>query len=114
MTKTAGVADVVHSALSDLRDQIELALIFGSWAKGTGQEGSDVDLLVVGSVSFQDVAVAASRMQTHLGREVNPVVYSADEFREKLTAKHHFVNEIVTGPKMYLIGDDHDLTGLGT
>ena len=36
------------------------------------------------------------------------------EFREKLAAKHHFVSELVASPKLYLIGDDDNLTDLKT
>jgi len=113
MTKTAGVADVVRSALEELRGAIEVAAIFGSWAKGTGQADSDVDLLVIGGANFEDLAIAASRAQERLGREVNPVVYSTAEFREKLAARHDFVSKVASEPKIYLIGDEHDLTRLG-
>ena len=114
MTKTAGVADVLSAALAELRDQIDLALVFGSCAAGTDKAGSDIDLLVVGPASFRDVAVAVARAQEHLNREINSVVYSAAEFRQKLAAKHQLIGEIIAGPKIYLIGNDSDLSRLGT
>jgi predicted nucleotidyltransferase len=45
--KTFGIADPLRDALKPLRDLIELALVYGSVAKGDDRGGSDIDLLVV-------------------------------------------------------------------
>lgn len=50
--KTSGVADVLRSALAPLSAQIELALVFGSVARGEETARSDVDVLVVGQVAL--------------------------------------------------------------
>jgi hypothetical protein len=46
--KTAALADVLRDLLAPLEDKIELALVFGSVARGTTRATSDIDLLVVG------------------------------------------------------------------
>jgi hypothetical protein len=56
---------------------------------------SDVDLLVIGEVPFGDVVSALAAAQSSLGREINPVVYSAKEFRSKLRARHHFLTTVM-------------------
>ena len=53
---------------------------------------SDVDLIIIGDVSFTDVVSALSESESKLGREVNPAVYGPQEFRKKLAAKNHFLN----------------------
>ena len=113
LVKTAGVADVLRSALSTHSDRIQVALLYGSVAAGTDRATSDIDLLVVGKVSFGDVAEAVSTAQERLQREVNPSVYSPEEFRKKLLAGHHFVKQVFQGSKVFLIGSEHELKRLG-
>ena len=81
LLKTAGLADVLRTALAPLADQIEVALVFGSMVQGKERPESDIDVLVVGRVSFADVVAAIGPAQEQIGREVNPSVYPPDEFR---------------------------------
>jgi uncharacterized protein len=112
LMKTAGVADVLRTALAPLAEQIEIAFLFGSIAQGKERQGSDIDLLVVGNVGFSDVAAVMGPAQEQLRREVNPTVYPADEFRAKLAARHHFLKTVVAGSKVFLVGDEHGLERL--
>ncbi len=112
--KTAGVGDVLREALAPLAARIEVAFIHGSMARGTQQSVSDVDVIIIGSVSFGDIVAAISPTQNVIGREVNPTVYPVAEFRAKLRAKQHFVTAVVKSPKIFLVGDDHELERLGT
>lgn len=49
--KTFGLADVLRQALLPVADQLKLALIYGSIAKGREHAGSDVDLLLISDLS---------------------------------------------------------------
>src|SRR4030067_604317 len=55
IAKTAGVADVLRAALAPAKDRIKVAFIFGSIANGTERRRSDIDVIVVGRVSFEEV-----------------------------------------------------------
>ena len=112
IVKTAGVADVLRSALTPLTGRIAAAFIYGSVAKGAERRGSDVDVMVLGDVSFAEVTDALGRAQETIGREVNPSVYPASEFRAKLAARHHFLNNVLKGEKLFLIGDERELARL--
>lgn len=107
LRKTTGAAEVVAQALAPLRPA--LALIFGSVARGTESGGSDVDVLVVTEQGFGDVARALYAAQTELGREINPVVYSPQELHDHVAAQDAFVLNVLAGPHILLIGDEHDL-----
>jgi len=48
LRKTSGLADVIADALEPLTEHIEVALIFGSVARGSETRGSDVDVLIIG------------------------------------------------------------------
>jgi uncharacterized protein len=109
MLKTAGLADVLRAALAQLRDRIEIALIFGSTSRGRQNAESDVDLLVVGNVSFLEIVAALAEAQTKISREINPVVYSREEFSAKLHGKHPFLQNVLQGEKIFLMGDERGL-----
>ena len=111
--KTFGVAQVLRSGLAALTGKIQLAFIYGSMASGGETTGSDVDVMVVGErVSMQDVVPALAAAQRDLGREVNPSVYRTGEFCRKLAQGQHFLSRVVSGPILFLIGDENELRGL--
>jgi hypothetical protein len=55
---------------------------------------------------------AVGKTQDKLGREVNPSVYPVDEFKSKVASKHHFLTSVLAEPKIFVIGDEHELEGL--
>ena len=113
VVKTAGAVDVLREALAPMAGRIKVAFIFGSVARFRQRNGSDVDLMVVGEVSFGDVVTALAIAQETLGREINPTVYSTAEFRSKLRARHHFLSGVLKNEKVFVVGDEHELARLG-
>ncbi|MBI3615621.1 MAG: nucleotidyltransferase domain-containing protein [Candidatus Omnitrophica bacterium] len=113
LIKTAGAAHVLQAALAGFSDRIQIALLYGSLASGKDRANSDIDLLVIGKVSFGEIAEAFSAAQEKLRREINPSVYSSEEFRKKLLAGHHFLKQISEDPKIFLIGSERELKRLG-
>jgi predicted nucleotidyltransferase len=112
LRKTSGLADVVAEALASLSDDINVAFIFGSVARGAESAGSDVDILIIGSVDFGAVVDALHPAQQQLTREINPKVFSVREWNAKLKEKSAFVMDVLTKPKIFLIGDEHELAEL--
>lgn len=109
LRKTSGLVDVLREALAPVAEKLHVALIFGSVAKGTEQAGSDVDVLVVGDVGFAEVVRLLHPAQSTLGRETNPKVYGANEWQARLQAGDPFAHDVLAKPKIFLIGNDHDL-----
>jgi len=112
IVKTVGVADVLRSALLPLAERITVAFIFGSMARGTVTEASDVDVMIIGEVSFGQVVSALHPIEDELGREVNPSVYPAEEFAQRLRAGAHFLTSVVRGDMVFLIGGKDELDRL--
>jgi predicted nucleotidyltransferase len=111
--KTFGIAQVLQGGLRSVSGKIQLAFIYGSTAVGRETTASDIDLMVVGeSVSTHDVVEALAEAQRDLGREVNPSVYGTQEFYRKLAEGQHFLSSVAAGPKIFLIGDENELTRL--
>ncbi len=96
-------------------DGILVAFIFGSLAKGDYRAESDVDVMVIGPIAGIDISRRTSRlMDSHVGREINCVHYTPDEFRARLRARNHFVMRVLEGPKLYLVGNEEELGRLVT
>jgi predicted nucleotidyltransferase len=111
--KTFGVAQVLENGLAPLNGKAQLAFLYGSMASGSETAGSDVDVMVVGErVSMDEVLSALAGAQRDLGREVNPSVYRTGEFCRKLAQGQHFLSGVVSGPKIFLIGDENELARL--
>jgi len=110
--KTVGVGAALQAALRPLGDRIDVALIYGSIARSEEHRDSDVDVLVVGKVTFAELVSLLSEAEKTVGREINPTVYPPSEFRSKLAAGHHFLNSILRGPMFFLIGDKRELARL--
>jgi uncharacterized protein len=110
--KTVGVADVLRAALAPLAERIDVAFIYGSIARGGERKGSDVDILIVGNVTFAEIVSTLSRAQETLRREINPTVYPRAEFLTKVRAGHHFISTVLHDDKIFLIGDQDRLREL--
>ena len=110
--KTVGLADLLRRALGPLSEKMNAAFIYGSFARGRERADSDVDLMIIGQVSFAQVSKALDAVQERLGREVNPTVYSVAEFKTKLASGHPFLNAVIAAEKIFLIGDEDELAGL--
>jgi predicted nucleotidyltransferase len=110
--KTHGAAAVVREAILPLAEDIKVALIFGSTARGTQSAGSDIDLLVVGKGDFAALLQALYPAQESLRREVNPVFYSPEEFHERTQRGESFLRDVLGKPMVYVIGDKDDLAEL--
>jgi len=109
VTKTVGAGAVVATALRDLAVRIRLAFIFGSVARGDEHSESDLDLLVVGDVSFSELVEALTDAESTLRREIHPSLFSEDEFRNRLASKDHFLESVLREEKVFVIGVEDEL-----
>ena len=103
------VPEVLRVALAHV-DGIQAAFVFGSYARGTSTPESDVDVFVVGDevprAALTEHTMEASML---LDREINPLLYSSTDLAERTRSGSRFVNEVLRGPKRWIIGDDRQL-----
>lgn len=111
--KTFGVADVIREALAPVSGGIKAAFIFGSVARSSDDRKSDIDVMIIGDVTFDEVVSALSPAENTLGREINSVVYPVAEFSKKVNKDHYFVKNVLGKEKIFLIGDEDELARLG-
>lgn len=109
LRKTSGVADILVDALAPLKDDIDVAMVFGSIASGKATSDSDIDLLIVGKVSFTDAVKALHPAQEVLGREINPKLYSVKEWQAAKKENSVFIRDVMEKPVIKITGDIDDL-----
>lgn len=109
--KTFGLADTLRIALSPLAPQIRAAFVYGSIAKSQDTATSDVDLMIVSDgLTYADIFSALEQASIDLGRTVNPTVYTGLDFDRRVREGQSFVTRLMKQPKLWLIGDERDLT----
>lgn len=101
--RSEGFVGVVREALGD--EGIEFAFIFGSMAAGTAGAESDVDLLVVGELGLRETVRRLHGVPDQIGREINPVVWTEDEYLRRLHEDDHFLAEVLKGPRITITGE---------
>ncbi|MHB8624533.1 MAG: nucleotidyltransferase domain-containing protein [Sulfuricaulis sp.] len=113
LKKTTGVVDVLREGLAPLGDKISIAFVYGSVASGAERRSSDIDVMIVGSASFEEVVGTLYSSQKELRREINPHVYSVAEYKKKTKQKDSFLARVLEEPKLFILGKEHDLRKLG-
>ncbi|HZC41810.1 MAG TPA: winged helix-turn-helix domain-containing protein [Streptosporangiaceae bacterium] len=103
-----GPLQVVGEEFASL-EGADVVLIFGSWAarylERPGRTPNDLDVLVVGRPSRDDVYDAADRAKQRLGIPVNPVVRTPETWRQ---ASDPLVRQIKSGPFVEVLMPDDD------
>ena len=106
--KTVGLKQPLVDALEPIKKKIDIAFIYGSVAKENDTSGSDIDLMIVSDVlALKDVFVALASLESQLGRQVNPTLYSRKEFSDKRKLKKGFLVKVLDAPVIELIGSIH-------
>ena len=113
INKTIGIFGILGSALRPLSKQIVAAFVYGSVARKQETAQSDVDLMVVGKVTLDEVLSRLSTVEKGIGRSINPTVYSVAEFKSKFASGNHFLTSVLKGQKVFLLGDEDELRKMG-
>lgn len=84
---------------------VQVALVFGSVARGTAGAASDLDVLVLGTASELKVNAALKPAGRALGRAVHATACTIDSFKNQLRGGESFALGILQGPRVALIGE---------
>lgn len=106
LLKTVAFGDVLRKVFKERQGDIKLAFIYGSYAQHTENILSDIDLLVIGSISPRQLSETLRQPKSELHREINSVIYSVKEFKNKIDNQNHFLMNILKSKKIYLVGND--------
>lgn len=111
--KTVGLTALLGDALKEA-ENITLAFIYGSYAADQENTASDIDLLVVGTISSRTLHTTLQEAEKLTHREINYTLFSPEEFRTRAQTGNGFLRNVLTAPKLFLIGDEDALRALVT
>ncbi|MEM7054144.1 MAG: nucleotidyltransferase domain-containing protein [Pseudomonadota bacterium] len=88
----------IAKALEPVQDQIEIALLYGSVAKGTDRADSDIDLLLVSdTLMLEEVFEHLQPAERELGRTIHPTLYTSAEYAQRKQQTSGFVPAVLAG-----------------
>jgi predicted nucleotidyltransferase len=108
LAKTIGIFELLKTALTPLSDRIDFAFVYGSVARSEDKAASDIDLMVIGDVSLDEILDAVGALEKYLRRPVNATIYSLQDLKEKLGSGNHFLRSLEKSKKVFLIGGENE------
>ncbi|WP_263385999.1 nucleotidyltransferase domain-containing protein [Granulicella arctica] len=108
LAKTTGVFHMLREALTPFTENVEFAFVYGSFARGEENSRSDIDLMVIGEITLDDLLDKTSPLEHKLSRPINPTVFAREELRAKLHKGNHFLTAIQNAPLIFLIGNENE------
>ena len=96
------ISDFIQSLLKGLR--VDAVVLYGSYARGTPHEWSDIDLAVI-SPDFEGVPIwkrqeMIAHLTVHRYHDIAPIGYPSSEYHNP--GRHSFLREIIrTGRVVY-------------
>lgn len=105
--KTIGIEGRLKEIVKKYQD-IRFAFIYGSFARGKEKALSDIDLIVIGGIDFKGIKTCIYEYQSKIGREINSIIYSPEEFLSKFKAENHFIHTVIKEPKIFLKGTEDE------
>jgi predicted nucleotidyltransferase len=87
MMKSEEIKEILNKVRENLaekfRDNLKCLILYGSWAKGTARENSDIDLLAIFDRLEPEVRKAIHKMVWDADRDITIEAASLDDFREE-------------------------------
>ena len=100
VNKTTGIFGVLRSSSAPPFKQIVVAFVYGSVARDEETGQSDVGLMVVGKAALDHVLSRLSTVEKGISRSINPIAYSAAEFKSRVATGNHFLTAVLKGQKV--------------
>ncbi|MBL8872719.1 MAG: NACHT domain-containing protein [Planctomycetaceae bacterium] len=96
---------IICDALRPFAKKIEFAFVYGSVARNDQDQESDLDLMLIGTVSQKEIAPMIRELKAVLGREVNPTIYTMNSFRKRYQAMEPFFVDVVDNKKIFVLSN---------
>ena len=105
VVKTVALTDPLRAALRPLAKRIDLALVFGSVARGEDRAQSDIDLLVVANdLPLEELFKRLVPVEKKLGRTISPTLYTRSDFERRRRSGNPFLKKMLAGEHLILLG----------
>lgn len=109
LSKTMGIEFNLKKMIDTIKG-IQFAFVYGSIAKNSESNGSDVDLIIVSdSINRDSLVDEIYKYQDILKRDINYKIFTKDEFLNKVENKNSFILNILNEPHINLKGNINDI-----
>lgn len=108
ISKTLGVEAIIKKELMKVKG-VEIAFIYGSFARQKEDTLSDIDIFIIGQVAEDDLIRAIRRVEKQLSREINYVVFTKNDLIKAIKKKNVFLEDVLQSKKLFLIGNKNEL-----
>jgi len=105
--KTTGASEVIRKAVG-LIQGIDFSFIYGSFADGTADHASDIDLMVIGKCGLRKLSSPLREASEKINREINPTVYTANHFKERFKKGDAFLTQVFESEKLWISGNSNE------
>jgi len=106
--KTIGIKGLLKGVFEKIKG-IDVAFIYGSFAKNEENAASDIDLFLIGKVDESKLVLRIGELEKILKREINYSLYTKDDFIKKKREGDSFISDLIENPKVFLVGGESDL-----
>jgi predicted nucleotidyltransferase len=106
--KTIGAVGGVKIVV-EMAGDVEFAFLYGSFAKGTENELSDIDLMIIGAPDEAILVREFDALEKGIQREINYRILSAEEFKARISDRDPFLLDVLRGRIIVLKGNEVEL-----
>ncbi len=92
--------------------KISFAMLSGSFVKGKPYNQNDIDIFVVGTIVLPELSAIIKEEEARRSREINFTPMTDEEFNFRKSRRDPFVLNILSKPRVMLIGDEEELVKL--
>jgi predicted nucleotidyltransferase len=106
VVKTVALTDPLRAALRPLAKRIDLALVYGSVARGEDRAQSDIDLLVIANdLPLEELFARLAPVEKKLGRTISPTLYTRSDFERRRRSGNPFLKKMLADEHLILLGN---------
>lgn len=107
-TKTTGLgADILKNKAK--LGKIKYVMFSGKYIRHEKINPEEVDLLIVGTIVLPEVALLVRNEEARYGNEINYTVMTEEEFGFRKSRNDPFIEGILKGSRIMLIGDEESM-----
>lgn len=108
VSKVTGLGKAIHHTAPKL-GKIKFAMLSGRFARHMPRLKDTVDMLMVGDIIMPQLTELVREQEAKLGREINYTVMTEKELDYRKTHSDPFINRILQGSRVMIIGDEEEL-----
>jgi hypothetical protein len=68
--------------------------------------------VIIGDIGLREISRHLSGTADLIGREINPHIYTEEDFSEGRKSGEHFISRLLDEPKLFVIGTEDDLAAM--